>query len=71
MEERELVDFVGLLVELEAWEQRTEDEQPVAGESRARLTISVGRSSCSVWERAVEMRDNDRLLRIKNCLMAL
>jgi hypothetical protein len=67
----ELVDFVRLLVELEAWEQRTADEQPVADESRARLTISVGGGCSSVWERAREMRANDRLLRIKSSLLTL
>ena len=68
---RELVEIVRLLVELEAWEQRTADEQPVAGESRARLSISVGRRVSCMWERVREMLENDRLLRVKNHLIAL
>ena len=67
----ELVDFVRLLVELEAWVQRTEDVPPVADESRARLTISVGGSRSSLWERVREMPANDRLLPIKSRLMTL
>jgi hypothetical protein len=67
----ELLDFVRLLVELEAWEQRTADEQPVADESRAHLTISAGINRSTVWERVGEMRANDRLLRIKSRLMTL
>ena len=67
----ELVDFVRLLVELEAWVQRTEDVPPVADESRARLTISVGGSRSSLWERVREMPANERLLPIKSRLMTL
>lgn len=65
---RELVELVRLLVELEAWEQRTADEQPVAGESRASLTISVKGSTSRVWERVNEMPLNNRLIQIKTCL---
>lgn len=68
---RELVGVVRLLVELEAWEQRTAEEPPIAGEGRAHLTISVGGRGSSVWERVREMRANDRLLRIKSRLLAL
>ena len=68
---RELVDLVRLLVELAVWEPRAGDEQPVAGESRARLSVSVGGRASCMWERVREMRENDRLLRVKNHLMAL
>lgn len=62
---RELVDPVRLLAELEAWEQRTADEPPVASESRAHLMITLERSASRVWERVNEMAANNRLIRIK------
>jgi hypothetical protein len=65
---RELVELVRLLAELEAWDQRTSDEPPVAGESRAHLTITLDRSASRVWERVNEMAANDRLIRIKTRL---
>ncbi len=68
---RELIELVRLLVELRAWEQLVPESQPVAGESRAYLTITLGGSTSGVWERVNEMRANDRLLRVKNYLTAL
>lgn len=67
----ELIELVRLLVEVRAWEQLVPESQPVAGESRAYLNITLGGSSSGVWERVNEMRANDRLLRVKNYLMAL
>ncbi len=68
---RELVRLIRLLVELRAWEQRTPDEQPVAGESRAHLTISLKEGASSVWERVNEMAANNRLVQIKTKLEKL
>jgi hypothetical protein len=68
LDRRELVDFVRLLVELEAWEQRTADKPPAAGESLAHLTITLDWSASRVWERVNEMAADDRLIRIKTRL---
>lgn len=68
---RELVELIRLLVELSAWEQRTADAQPVAGESRAYLTISIKEDVSRVWERVNEMAENNRLIQIKTRLEKL
>jgi hypothetical protein len=62
----EVLELVRLLVELSIWEQRTPETQPVPDESRPQLTIRLNEETCRVWERATEMRANNRLLRIKN-----
>jgi ankyrin repeat protein len=64
----EVVDLIRLLVELQAWEQRIADQQPVAGESRAHLTISLRENASRVWERVNEMLANNRLVQIKTRL---
>jgi hypothetical protein len=53
--------LVRLLVELEAWEQRTPPAEPLPDESRATLTISVGGQTSAVWERYNDMAENARL----------
>ena len=65
---RKLLELVRLLVELQAWEQHIADEPPVAGESRAYLTISLKESTSLVWERVNEMVANNRLIQIKTGL---
>ncbi len=67
----QIVAVVRLLVELKAWEQHVVDEPPVAGESRARLTISLKESASRVWERVNEMNANNRLVQIKTKLESL
>jgi hypothetical protein len=62
----ELLELVGLLVELSAWEQRTPDSPPIPDESRAHLTISLKGDRTVVWERFNEMPTNNRLIRIKD-----
>lgn len=54
-----------LLVELQAWEQRTPERMPVADESRATLTIWAGGGSSQIWERVNDMPANNHLIRIK------
>ena len=63
--EHELLEFVRLLVELSAWEQRTPNSAPIPDESRAQLTINLKGITSQVWERFNEMPANDRLIRIK------
>jgi hypothetical protein len=55
-------------VELTVWQQHTPDSLPVAGESRAQLTISLDGSTSRVWERFNEMPANNRLIQIKTWL---
>ena len=61
----QLLELVKLLIEHEAWEQRTPDRQPVPDESRATLTVSVGGQESRVWEWYNEMAKNARLIQIK------
>lgn len=62
----ELLELLALLVELEAWEQRTpEGDMLLPDESRATLTIRIGGHASSIWERFNEMEANQRLIRIK------
>ena len=56
--------IVQLLVELEAWEQRTPPRRPVPDESAAGLTIRVAGQEARIWEWYNEMGANDRLSRI-------
>src|SRR5687768_5570131 len=56
--QKQLLELVNLLIELEAWEQQTADRQLVPDESRATLTISIGGQTSSMWERYNEMAKN-------------
>ncbi|HEX8362048.1 MAG TPA: hypothetical protein VF613_18160 [Longimicrobium sp.] len=56
--------IVQLLVELEAWEQRTPPRRPVPDESAAGLTIRVAGQEARIWEWYNEMGANDRLSRV-------
>jgi hypothetical protein len=62
----ELLELVGLLVELSAWEQRTPDSPPIPDESRAHLTIILKGGRSVVWERFNDLPANNRLIRIKD-----
>jgi hypothetical protein len=64
----QLLELIALLVELEAWEQRTEDRPPLPDESRAALSVSVGGQSSLVWERFNDMASNRRLIRVKTLM---
>ncbi len=71
IDERELVNLIKLLIELRGWEQVTAEAQPVAGESRAWLTLNLNDGSTRVWERVNDMAANSRLIRIKGFLEGL
>jgi hypothetical protein len=60
-----LLELVKLLIEHEAWEQRTPDREPVPDESRALLKIQVNGQSSSIWEWFNDMEQNKRLSIIK------
>lgn len=63
---KELMSLVKLLVELEAWEQRTEERTLVPDESLARLEIQVGGHEAGFWEFYNDMGENNRLSRIRD-----
>lgn len=65
IEQKQLLELIQLLIELEAWEQQTPDRQPLADESRATLTISVDGQRSSMWEWFNEMAKKKRLIEIK------
>jgi hypothetical protein len=58
-------ELIELLVEQQAWEQRTPERAPAADESKATLTISVGKQSSRVWEWFNDMKKNQRLIQIQ------
>ena len=60
-----LLELLKLLIEHEAWEQRTPERQPAPDESRATLTVSVGGRESRIWEWYNEMAKNARLIQIK------
>ncbi len=62
---------IALLVELEAWEQRTEAEGNRLDDARARLRISVGDDRGAIWEWRNDLEATGRLVRIKQQLEAL
>ena len=59
---------IGLLVELQAWEQRTLPRPPVPDESAAGLRIHVGGEEARIWEWFNDMGTNQRLSRIVGML---
>jgi hypothetical protein len=56
--------LIGLLVELQAWEQRTPPRTPVPDESAAGLRIQAGGEEVRIWEWFNDMGTNQRLSRI-------
>jgi hypothetical protein len=61
----QILELVKLLIEHEAWQQRTPSREPVPDESRATLTIRVNGQSSNVWEWFNDMEKNKRLSIIK------
>jgi hypothetical protein len=60
--------LIGLLVELQAWEQRTPPRPPVPDESAAGLRIHAGGEEARIWEWFNDMGTNQRLSRISGML---
>jgi hypothetical protein len=60
--------LIGLLVELQAWEQRTPPRPPVPDESAAGLRIQAGGEEARIWEWFNDMGTNQRLSRILGML---
>lgn len=63
-------ELARLLLELEAWDQRTPDRAPVPDESRATLTVTAGDLQTSIWEWHNDLEENGRLDRVRRLLQA-
>jgi hypothetical protein len=66
-----LAALAQLLIEIRAWEQVERDIPPVAGESRATLTIRAGGSVAVAWERVNDLAAGRRLSRVRDTLVRL
>ena len=71
IERHELMDLVGLLIQVAAWEQHTPEGRPLPDESRAYLTIHLKGDVSRIWERHTEMEANNRVLRIRTLMEQL
>jgi hypothetical protein len=69
--------LVRLLLDLEAWEQRTPDRLAIPDETRARLHVACRNAtsglwdSADVWEWFGALRVNDRLQRVRDFMKTL
>ncbi len=70
VKEADIRAIASLLVEIQAWKQITPDRPPLPDESRATLTVQVGETRTTIWEWYNEMDRNDRLIRIRDSLLA-
>jgi len=64
-------ELVKLLIEQEAWKQKVPDAVLIPDESRATLKIVAGDASSMIWERARELKSNDRLIRLSMLMQKL
>jgi hypothetical protein len=64
LSEPQILELVGLLLKLEAWEQRVPERQPVPGEGKATLSITLGPQKGGFWEWHNDLSKNDRLVQV-------
>ncbi len=69
--QRQLLEFIQLLIRLKAWEQHTPQRRPRPDESRATLTISINGQASESWEWFNEISTNNRLIQVKAKMLAL
>lgn len=67
----QVAELARLLLEIEAWDQRTPDRLPVPDESRATLTVTAGDLKTSIWEWHGDLKRNGRIDRVREFLQAL
>jgi len=67
----QLVDLVDVLVDVEAWEQRTSGHTTPLDEAKATLTLQVDGARERSWEWANDLEANQRLVLVENELEAL
>jgi hypothetical protein len=63
--------LVDLLVEIEVWEQRVEDEDGRLEDARATVHVRVGGERAATWEWVTDLESRGRLVRVKQHLEAL
>lgn len=61
----DLHELVKLLVEVEAWTQKTPSRELVPDESQARLVLKLGEQELGFWEFYNDMEANQRLSKVK------
>ncbi len=66
-----LRQLVRLLVDVEAWEQRADEDDTRIDDARARLEVRVGGERAAIWEWANDLQANRRIVRVKQHLEAL
>jgi hypothetical protein len=64
----DLKALVDLLVRHEAWVQKVPERAPVPDESRARLVLTVGGASVTVWEWTNDLARNKRLVEVRDLM---
>ncbi len=66
-------DLVALILELEGWDQRVDDDlpDPSLDRGRAWLKLRVGDASSEVWEHHADLEATGRLVRVRDALEAL
>lgn len=57
-----------LLLEVDAWEQRTPARTPVPDESASRLTVRYGGAETTIWEWFNDMPKNARIVRVRDLM---
>ena len=64
----DLQRLIALVRELQAWEQRTPERDPIPDESRSRLTIRVDGAETTIWEWYNDMGKNARIGRVRDLM---
>ena len=60
-----------LLLDVEAWQQRTPERAPVPDESRATLTVRCGGATFAIWEGYNDLAANGRMILVRDHLARL
>ena len=69
--EKDLKDLIEKLIAHEAWAQRVPERPAVPDESRAKLTLTVGADSVTVWDWYNDLAKNKRLVEIRDLMQKI
>jgi hypothetical protein len=67
----DLLRLANLLLQEEAWAQRTAERTMVPDESRVRLTIRYGDEESAIWERHNHLQVNQRIVHIRDLMFEI